>query len=437
MMKILTKTIVLLVLIAGCKKEDNINKLPSAPVLLQPQNGLVAGLDSLVFQWQESHDPEGDDITYSLEVTPDSTNWQSLRLINSSIDNNTALRVSLSNFKQGKKYYWRVITTNHFKSGNLPKHEEGASYSKINYFYTTPPNVKTITSNYNDATINLSWDDAENMDFVEVTFEPVVSSIVQPIKVAAGVKKLELKGLENYKKYTFVFKANNKLGHISKADTIKEMPLPTNYSVRDADFNIYSTITIGNQVWLIQNLKTSHYQDGSPIESNKFAREVKEGYGFLYYTPVILDPVKKITPKGYHVSTDEDWKELEQYIGMPAGDLSIMSSFNGIGFIQNMTERGALAKCGKALASATGWDAYGSKVGNGTDFYHLCVYPSGYTFGSSAVGFTGSIAHILTSTLLPGESGVTVIRVISNESDGIYRAYGFDGVFGTIRCVKD
>ena len=35
--------------------------------------------------------------------------------------------------------------------------------------------------------------------------------------------------------------------------------------VKDFDNNIYKTITIGRQVWMAENLRTTHYRNGSPI----------------------------------------------------------------------------------------------------------------------------------------------------------------------------
>jgi uncharacterized protein (TIGR02145 family) len=103
-------------------------------------------------------------------------------------------------------------------------------------------------------------------------------------------------------------------------------------TVTDADGNIYTTVKIGNQVWTVENLRTTKYNDGAPIplitgqsewsacDDNKrpaycwYRNDTgnKTAYGALYNWYAVN--TGKLAPKGWHVSTDAEWTELEDYL---------------------------------------------------------------------------------------------------------------------------
>jgi hypothetical protein len=43
------------------------------------------------------------------------------------------------------------------------------------------------------------------------------------------------------------------------------VPTPDNQTVTDVDGNTYTTVQIGGQVWMAENLRTTHYKDGTNI----------------------------------------------------------------------------------------------------------------------------------------------------------------------------
>mgnify|MGYP000986876851 CR=1 FL=1 len=100
--------------------------------------------------------------------------------------------------------------------------------------------------------------------------------------------------------------------------------------LKDIDGNIYDTIKIGTQVWMVQNLKTSKYNDGTPIPtglSNAAWDSTRSGayaipnndanndsiYGKLYNWYAVN--TGKLAPKGWHVPTDAEWTTLTTYLG--------------------------------------------------------------------------------------------------------------------------
>jgi uncharacterized protein (TIGR02145 family) len=102
-------------------------------------------------------------------------------------------------------------------------------------------------------------------------------------------------------------------------------------SVTDIDGNIYNTVTIGTQVWMSENLKTTKYRNGDPIPNVtdsanwrsltagaycNYNNDVKNGdvYGRLYNWYAVNDS-RNIVPQGWHVATDAEWAILINYLG--------------------------------------------------------------------------------------------------------------------------
>ncbi|MBN1781029.1 fibrobacter succinogenes major paralogous domain-containing protein [bacterium] len=103
-------------------------------------------------------------------------------------------------------------------------------------------------------------------------------------------------------------------------------------TVTDIDGNTYRTVKIGNQIWMAENLKVTHYRNGDPIPlitgdepwsalstGARCCYDNDTGhigtYGLLYNRFALTD-TRNIAPEGWHAPTDEDWKELEMVLGM-------------------------------------------------------------------------------------------------------------------------
>lgn len=99
-------------------------------------------------------------------------------------------------------------------------------------------------------------------------------------------------------------------------------------SVTDIDNNVYSTITIGTQVWMVQNLKTTKYKNGTPIQNitNSWSSVTsgaycwynndityKNIYGALYNFYSVN--TGNLAPTGWHVPSDSEWLVLINYLG--------------------------------------------------------------------------------------------------------------------------
>ncbi len=107
--------------------------------------------------------------------------------------------------------------------------------------------------------------------------------------------------------------------------------------VTDIDGNEYKTVKLGNQVWMAENLRTTRYADGTPIPlGTEASYDVAyryypddnsanvSDYGCLYNWPAVMNGslsssanpsgVQGICPEGWHVPSDAEWTELENYV---------------------------------------------------------------------------------------------------------------------------
>ncbi|MDI3526047.1 MAG: hypothetical protein PWR03_230 [Tenuifilum sp.] len=87
----------------------------------------------------------------------------------------------------------------------------------------------------------------------------------------------------------------------------------------DFDGNTYKTVKIGQQVWMAENLRTSSYFDGTPIDPATYYKLTKPDstivFGHMYLVSAIS--AKNVCPTGWHVPTIEDWSALFTFVGGP------------------------------------------------------------------------------------------------------------------------
>lgn len=103
--------------------------------------------------------------------------------------------------------------------------------------------------------------------------------------------------------------------------------------IEDADGNIYSSVSIGSQVWLTENLKTTKYRNGDLIGTTTPAvldiyEEVAPKYQWAYagnedtvaiygrlYTWFAATDIRNVCPVGWHVPSATEWMVLEAFLG--------------------------------------------------------------------------------------------------------------------------
>lgn len=103
--------------------------------------------------------------------------------------------------------------------------------------------------------------------------------------------------------------------------------------VTDIDGNQYPVRIIGDQVWLTENLRTLHFNNGDPIPTTyPITRNVQnesrpvyhwsyegtkknlETYGALY-TWAAANDARGLCPPGWHIPSNEEWNSLFEFLG--------------------------------------------------------------------------------------------------------------------------
>jgi uncharacterized protein (TIGR02145 family) len=227
-------------------------------------------------------------------------------------------------------------------------------------------------------------------------------------------------------------------------------------TVTDIDGNVYTTITIGKQTWMVENLKTTKYRNGDAIETttpyNLNIKSVNEPrfqwayngkadnanvYGRLYTWYAANDP-RGIAPEGWRVPTEEDFLTLVNYL-IDNGNLYSFDKVRNSGSTaKNMVS--------KALSSTSGWfqttieGAPGNNpfINNASGFNAV---PGGKRNADGAMvygpGFAkGNLASFWTSSEVNTSNGNYRYQFF-NVSTFSTRGAGEDKKTGmSIRCIK-
>lgn len=196
--------------------------------------------------------------------------------------------------------------------------------------------------------------------------------------------------------------------------------------VGDVEGNVYTSVAIGNQVWLVENLRSTKFRNGDLIDyqtDTAVWRTAKKGlycnynddallaqtYGRLYNWYTISD-ARGLAPEGWHVATRSDWDTL----------ITHLKGYDNAG--------GALKEVG-----LTHWDTPNAAATNTSGFTAL---PGGYFyFYESLFDGKGYMAYWWSATAQNTDNAYS-FNISSNSGavaiDNPTKVSGF-----AVRCVKN
>jgi len=219
--------------------------------------------------------------------------------------------------------------------------------------------------------------------------------------------------------------------------------------VTDVDGNVYQTVKIGSQWWMAENLKTTHYADGSAIPLvksssawdslgitdkaycwNKNSESNRFFYGGLYTWAAAMNGtassdafpsgVQGVCPDGWHLPGDYEWKRIEMFLGMSMAEAD-KEGWRGTDEGSKLKEEGT-----------ANWESPNEGATNVSGFTAL---PGGYRRSGGGFHYTGYNGTWWSSTEYSTSHAWSRYMNVDYENVARYSNYKDGG--RSVRCVKD
>ncbi|MFH0895334.1 MAG: FISUMP domain-containing protein [Bacteroidota bacterium] len=213
-------------------------------------------------------------------------------------------------------------------------------------------------------------------------------------------------------------------------------------NVWDYDGNIYSTVTIGSQMWLVQNLRVTHFNNGDSIPYvtdntdwyntttpalawYNHSSTNHEIYGNLYNGYVMTD-TRNVCPVGWHIPNENEWVELERTVCSSATCITDFP-YDSLGQGWQGSNEGAKLK----EVGTTHWNSPNS----GTNSSGFTALPAGYRYWDGDF-YTLNQYTVLWSKTKNSDSLNWMFHGIVFDRSDIYKGYGDLKNGNSIRCMK-
>lgn len=220
-------------------------------------------------------------------------------------------------------------------------------------------------------------------------------------------------------------------------------------TLTDYDDNEYQTVMIGSQCWMRENLRVTHYADGTAVAAGEQTSSTTayyynpgtsasetETFGLLYnlraarrashdtYTDNNPSGMQGICPAGWHLPSNAEFEQMVNFLAHDAQNLC-----------QNAT-----ANVGKSLASTQNWQTSdaGCAVGNilaENNFSLFSAQPAGYYDGAFQSLYAE--CRFWTASRNGSSNSQCVYRGLTNDNATLLYNYLTQEKGCSVRCVKN
>jgi uncharacterized protein (TIGR02145 family)/uncharacterized repeat protein (TIGR02543 family) len=242
-------------------------------------------------------------------------------------------------------------------------------------------------------------------------------------------------------------------GTIGTGDSIKtsttvttDITLYARWTVKDADGNVYNTVTIGNQTWMAENLRTTKYSSGKSITNVTNSTDwtnFGSTPGYCYYKNTAnADSMKKfgalynwyatdsgILITGWHVPNTTEWETLQNYL-----------IANGYNYDDTKDSN----KIAKSMAATTDWASNTTTGAIGNDLSKnnksgFSAFPGGFRSSNGDSTFDSlSYFGYWWTTDVTGRGGAQVYYYILCYNNGyLNKNYNAMGYGYSVRLLRD
>ena len=248
--------------------------------------------------------------------------------------------------------------------------------------------------------------------------------------------------------YTVTLTVSNSYGSDTKTKTGYITVTPPLF---DYDGNVYQTVQIGDQLWMKENLKTTHYADGTALVNGTGVGDITgdyttkycfaydddisyvDTYGRLYTWAAVMNGasgsdtnpsgVQGVCPDGWHVPSDEEWIELEMYLGMAESE-AYTTEWRGIDEGLKLKESGY-----------NHWWGFNRAWNLGANESGFTALPGGSRWYNESFQHLTYRANFWSAT--ENMSSFAWCRRLYNGESRVYRYDNYKSRGYSVRCVKD